>query len=76
VSENGEVWDVALAKAGNEKNQVLCVNIPAAVSRALKEAGYTRAALTVGENGILIRPYVGPGRRIKRNENYALPEWS
>lgn len=77
MSANHREWDVALTTAGAKNYPLFCVNLPAPLSRALREAGYTRATLTVTDVGIVIRPYAGERREDNQLAVAELPEaWS
>jgi len=65
-------FDVKVAKGAHP--DVAQINLPSAVGRALISAGYTRAKITIEENGILIRPYRGYQERHEPTE-VVLPDW-
>jgi hypothetical protein len=63
-----------LAPAGSKKHWVFCINLPAPLSRSLREAGYTRARLLLMNEGILVKPYKGERKVPGELSTVALPE--
>lgn len=62
-------WDVGLRVAN--RSGTMEVTIPKPVARSLVERGYTRARITVTEEGILVAPYKGEPAVHKAD----IPDW-
>jgi len=65
-------WDVRLTKGTRD---MLRVNLPSELSRAMINQGYNRVAIMVGDAGILLKPYVsGSGDAESPQQYLPLPK--
>lgn len=65
-------WDVALVNSG-KKDGRLQVTLPRALAISLQAAGFTRAVMSIADDGILLTPYKGE-RRGRSAVAVTLPE--